>query len=235
MRRENTIRRMKERVERVIDKFDDYVEQFNKRNLFTGPSNYFHNKTLDILRKYDQPHKALHYDKFYDCLYATLTAWGLHRMGPGFVKLAELEEIKRSFKNQKDQIRNLQDVKITNLKDSDLDFVTSSLWKVLDNLKVGVGKTKIVANSKALHHILPDLMSPIDREYVLRFFYNHTSLNRGDKVTFEEIYPYFHKIATVCKGKIVRHIGIGMNTSQTKVIDNAIVGFVLKELKIKRN
>lgn len=238
MRREDTITRMKERVERAIkrfDNFDNYVEEFNQGNLFTGPSNYFHKKTLDILRKHGQLHEALHDDKFFDYLYATLTAWGLHRMGRGSAKLAELEVLKRSFRNQEKEICDLQSLRITDLNASILGSVTSSLWKILDNLKVDVGKTKIVANSKALHHILPDLMPPIDREYTLRFFYNHTTLNRGDKVTFEEIYPHFHKIATVCKGKIMMHIGIGMNTSQTKVIDNAIVGFVLKELKIKRN
>jgi hypothetical protein len=74
-------------------------------------------------------------------------------------------------------------------------------------------------------------MPPIDREYTLRFFYN--PLNQGDEVAFKEIYPYFHKIASACRDEIVTYIGHGMNTSQTKVIDNAIVGFVLKDLKNK--
>ena len=202
-------------------------------NLFTGPSIYFHNKTLEILRTYDKSSEALLDDLFFDYLYATLTAWGLHRMGPGSAKLAELDTIKESFRKLKDQISKLQCFKITRIQNSDITSVTSDLWEVLANTRVSVSQTKIVANCKALHHIIPDLMPPIDREYTLRFFYNHTTLNQGDEVAFKEIYPYFHKIASACEDKIISHIGVGMNTSQTKVIDNAIVGFVLMELKKK--
>jgi len=233
MRRQDTIRRMQERVESLIDQFDEYIDIFNQRNLFTGPSIYFHNKTLEILWNYDKPSEALLDDLFFDYLYATLTAWGLHRMGPGSTKLAELEEIKASFRRQKEQICNLQSLKITDIQDNSVDSVTLTLWELLDNVTVSASKTKIVANSKALHHILPDLMPPIDREYTLRFFYNHTTLNQGDKVAFKEIYPYFYKIASTCRDNIMSHVGFGMNTSQSKVIDNAIIGFVLKELKNK--
>ena len=235
MRQQDTIRRMQERVGSLIEHFDEYVGVFDQRNLFTGPSVYFHTKTLEILRRHNKPSEALLDDLFFDYLYATLTSWGLHRMGPGFAKLAELGEIKTSFRMQKvrEHISNLECFEITNIQEGNIASITSDLWGILANTRVSVSKTKIVANSKALHHILPELMPPIDREYTLRFFYNHTTLNQGDEVAFKEIYPYFHKIASTCKDKIMSHIGVGMNTSQTKVIDNAIVGFVLKELKKK--
>jgi len=154
-------------------------------------------------------------------------------MGPGFTKLAELEDIKTSFRGQQEQIRALQSLRIADVQRSAVTSIVWALWGILDNLRVSVSQTKIVANSKALHHVLPDLMPPIDREYTLRFFYNHTTLNQGGEVAFKEIYPCFHRIASTCADEIAPHIGIGMNTSQTKVIDNAIVGFVLKELKHK--
>jgi hypothetical protein len=222
---------MQERVKLLIERFNEYVNVFNQRNLFTGPSVYFHNKTLEVLRKYDKPSEALSNDLFFEYLYATLTAWGLHRMGPGYTKLAELNEIKESVRMLKRQISELQCFEITQL--GDVTSVTSSLWDILSDMRVGVSQTKIVANSKALHHVLPNLIPPIDREYTLRFFYNHTTLNQGDEKAFKEIYPCFHKIACACREQIINHIGFGMNTSQTKVIDNAIVGFVLKELKSK--
>jgi len=222
---------MQKRVESLIKHFDEYVEVFNQRNLFTGPSVYFHNKTLEILRRHKKPSDALLDDLFFDYLYATLTSWGLHRMGPGLAKLTELEDVKESFRKMKEQITVLECFEITNIQEGNIASITSDLWEVLANTRVSVSQTKIVANSKALHHILPELMPPIDREYTLRFFYNNTNLNQGDEVAFKEIYPYFHKIASACKDKIMSHIGVGMNTSQTKVIDNAIVGFVLKELK----
>jgi len=224
---------MQERVESLIEHFDEYVVVFDQRNLFTGPSVYFHTKTLELLRRHNKPSEAILDDLFFDYLYATLTSWGLHRMGLVPAKLAELKDIKESFRKLKRQISTLEHLEITNIPEGNIASITSDLWEVLANTRVSVSQTKIVANSKALHHILPELMPPIDREYTLRFFYNHTTLNQGDEVAFNEIYPYFHKIASACKDKIMSHIGVGMNTSQTKVIDNAIVGFVLKELKKK--
>lgn len=235
MRRDRTIKRMQERVEQLIARFDEYVEEFNQRNLFSGPTVYFHNKTLAVLRQYDESFEALDDDRFFDYLYATLTSWGLHRLGPAGAKLTELEEIKKSLKSQKAQIFRLQPLEITSIPLGRVHEVASDLWAILDGMVVSATKTKIVANSKALHHVLPNLMPPIDREYILRFFYNHTNLTRSGGTVFKEIYPLFLKIASACRVSILTHIGSGMNTSQTKVIDNAIIGFVLKEIKAKRS
>ncbi len=126
----------------------------------------------------------------------------------------------------------LQSIEIDNIPSDKIESITQSLWDVIDNLQIGKGETKIVAGSKALHHLLPNLVPPIDSEYTLKFFYDNrgTALNQGDSTAFREIYPHFHKIASTCSNAIGKHIGHGMNTSKTKVIDNAIVGFVLKEL-----
>src|SRR2546421_6016081 len=102
---------------------------------------------------------------------------------------------------------------------------------VISKLRIGTGLTKIVAGSKALHHVLPDLILPIDREYTIRFFFHHKSLSQGDEIAFLEMFPYFHRIAKECRDQIKARTGRGMNTSATKVIDNAIVGFVLTRLK----
>ncbi len=230
MRIQRTIKRMKKRVKALIEQFDEYVDEFNRRNLFTGPSVYFHNKTLQIQQSHNTSCDVLQDDLFFDYLYATLAAWGLHRMGSGVTKLAEIKELKASFRKQKEQIRILQSFEIDNIPDDELDSVTSMLWDVLDNLQVSMSKTKIVAGSKALHHLLSSLIPPIDGEYTLKFFYDSraTALNQGDKIAFKEIYPYFRQIASTCAKKIEKHIGHGMNTSKTKVIDNAIVGFVLR-------
>ena len=232
MRRQDTIERMEKRVKTIIKQFDKFVGIFDQTNRFTGPSVYFHIKTLEIQQRNNTPCDVLQDDLFFDYLYATLTAWGLHRMGPGATKLTEIEELKASFLRQKEQIHALQSFEIDKILDNEVNSVTSKLWDVLDNLRVGVGETKIVAGSKAIHHLLPNLMPPIDGEYTLKFFYNNrgTALNQGDENAFKEIYPCFCQIASACTKKIEEHIGHGMNTSKTKVIDNAIVGFVLQEL-----
>jgi hypothetical protein len=233
--RETTLRRMQERVDRLIADFGRYVEAFDKANPFTGPSWYFHHKTLAILRQHGTACETLRSDEFVESLYATLTAWGLHRMGRRGAKLRELPEIMQTFRAQEEAIRNIQSLSITDMPIADLPAIVSKLWTILRALRVGAGKTKIVANSKALHHLLPDLVPPIDRAYTLRFFYDNTTLSKGDEVAFKEIYPCFHQIALACQKQIRDHLGRGpWNTSQTKVIDNAIVGFVLEHLRERR-
>jgi hypothetical protein len=227
---------MDERVKKLIERFDMYVKIFDQKKPFTGPSVYFHKKTLEVRQQHNTLNDALQDDLFFDYLYATLTAWGLHRMGSKTTRLAEIEDIKASFEKQKEQIQYLQSFEIDNIPASEVNFVTTKLWDVLNNLQIGVGETKIVAGSKALHHLLPNLMPPIDGEYTLTFFYNNrgTALNQGDKTAFKEIYPHFRHVASDCREQILKHVGHGMNTSKTKVVDNAIVGFVIQELLKKR-
>jgi hypothetical protein len=85
-----------------------------------------------------------------------------------------------------------------------------------------------VAGAKALHHVLPGLVPPIDREYTIRFFFHSTTLNHGDERAFKEMYPHFQEISSVSLEEIRSRLGDGMNTSETKVLDNAIVGYVME-------
>ena len=232
--RETTLRRMQERVDRLIADFGRYVEAFDKANPFTGPSWYFHHKTLAVLRQHGTACSALHSDQFLDYLYATLASWGMHRMGPGGAKLADISQIKDSLVHQEASIREVQSLSMCTIPSAHVSHVTSAVWDILDSLRVGTSGTKLVANSKALHHLLPALVPPIDRSYTLRFFYDNTTLSKGDEATFKEIYPHFHRIAVTRREQITSHLGTGMNTSETKVIDNAIVAFVRTHLVERR-
>jgi hypothetical protein len=86
-----------------------------------------------------------------------------------------------------------------------------------------------VANSKALHHLLPDLVPPIDRNYTLNFFLGRPYIRHGrDADYFMTLFPLFRQIAVSCQAAIQARImdpPVRMNTSVTKVIDNAILGF----------
>jgi len=233
-KRRRTSDRMERRVNDLIAGFDQYVQAFNDGNPFTGPSVYFHHKTLAILRQHSTPCSALHSDEFLDYLYATLASWGMHRMGPGGAKLADISQIKDSLVHQEASIREVQSLSMCTIPSAHVSHVTSAVWDILDSLRVGTSGTKLVANSKALHHLLPALVPPIDRAYTLRFFYDNTTLSKGDEATFKEIYPHFHRIAVTRREQITSHLGTGMNTSETKVIDNAIVAFVRTHLVERR-
>ncbi len=235
MSSDKTISRIIERVAKLKDEFTGCLQYFEAANLFTGPSLYFHYKTCTIRKKYPSAVATLNDKYFFESLYATLTAWGMHRMGPGKAKLVDLDDMMKSFIQQSNNIAKIETLVLSELGSNAIIDVTNRLWEIIFQLKVGIGETKIVANSKALHHLLPNLIPPIDREYTLRFFYNHTTLNQGDEKAFKEIYPYLHTIASSKKETIRKKLGHGMNTSETKVIDNAIVGFGRKYIKIREN
>jgi len=229
MRNKSTIKRMEQNVEELISNFDRYVALFNRLNMFGGPSVYFHYKTLAQLGKYAYPVQALKDETYFDYLYATLASWGLHRMGVGYTKLTEIDGIKNSFLKNEKSIEKIQMLSIEELKVEEIDRVADDIWSIIEHLKVGIGATKIVAGSKALHHLLPNLVPPIDGEYTLKFFYGSrgTALNQGDEIVFKEIYPFFFQIASSCKKNIKRGIENGlMATSKTKILDNAIVGYI---------
>lgn len=227
-----TIERMDERITTLIASFTPCLEAFDAARQFTGPSVYFYRKTVALRAKHTSAVSALSDNEFFDGLYATLTAWGMHRMGPSNAKLAELPEIKASFQRQAERIRRIEGEDISSVTEARLPTLIDELWAVMSGLRVGVGETRIVANSKALHLLLPSLMAPIDRQYTIKFFYNHKTLTRGDERTFREIYPYLRRIATSCADVIEQRVATGaaMDTCATKVIDNAIVGYVGRNL-----
>jgi hypothetical protein len=231
MTTQRVLQRMENRVGQLITGFRSYVESFERSRLFTGPSLYFHLRTLERLKQHSAPSVAITDDTFLESVYATLTAWGMHRMGPGGAKLVNFTKFKDGFLAQQSAIRDVESTLLRDIKGDDVATVGQRIWDIVSSLTVGVGQTKIVSGSKALHHVLPDLVPPIDREYTLRFFYGHKALSRGDEESFFEMFPCLHRIAVSCRNEVDSSLGTGMNTSATKIIDNAIVGYVLAKLK----
>ncbi len=107
--------------------------------------------------------------------------------------------------------------------------VAGEIWGLIAKLNIGSPRTTIVSGSKALHHLLPDLVPPIDRAYTLRFFFGPRVLGEAkEEPAFHLMYPQFRQIAVACKGAIDQRLAqpTEWDTSITKVIDNAIVGYV---------
>jgi hypothetical protein len=217
-------------LESFVGDFSRFVSSFDAYRRFGGPSVYFHLKTIEALARHPTAVDALGDDTFFDHLYATLASWGLHRMGPGNAKLGDIDELKASFRDQASNIERLQQLRIDVLDPGEVSGVAEAAWEITASLRVGIGQTLLVANSKALHHLLPGLIPPIDRSNTLRFFVGRTYISRGrDADYFRVLYPLFQQIAVRCSGEIHSFIATpleGMNTSVTKVIDNAILSFM---------
>ena len=82
-------------------------------------------------------------------------------MGPAKGKLVDFEDFVGAFRHHMDAIRNLSSYRIDTLDDHEVETVASKIWRVIAELKIGRGEATIVRGSKALHHLLPDLVPPI--------------------------------------------------------------------------
>lgn len=226
------LHRMDTRLAELSSSFVHFVSVFAESEKFSGPSLYFHHRTIDCLRRHDSAAHAIGSDEIFDWLYATLASWGMHRMGKGNTKLLELQVIKESLRSQRNAVAVLQDISILNLPPSALRQVCGDIWRLLSSLTISIADAQIVANSKVLHHLLPRLLPPIDRTYTFNFFYNRNNLSISEADAFTEMYSRFHHVALHNKDAITALVGTGWNTSETKVIDNAIVGYVIEVLHV---
>lgn len=219
--------RMEDRVSELDAGFRRFVDVFGQSERFSGPSWYFHRKTLARGATHASIESLLEDDLFFDALYATLTAWGLHRMGPGNTKLRNLDDIRSSIREQSERLVELRPLRITDIADSDIPRIVDRVWAVLTALRVSIAKAQIVANSKTLHHLLPDLVPPMDREYTFQFFYGRNMLSVDERTAFREMYGRLIRVATHQREAIAALLDHTWNTSAAKVVDNAIVGYMI--------
>ena len=79
-----------------------------------------------------------------------------------------------------------------------------------------------------LHHLLPDLVPPMDREYTRMFFqwYGQQFQNNPDKAFFD---MYIRCLRIARRTNPDQYIGEGWRTSKTKILDNGIVAYCQKK------
>lgn len=226
--------------------------RFRSLNLWGGPSLDFHRMTISCLRQQQQLANfsyvsLLQNEDFLVLLYGTLATWGLHRMG------ARRRMIR--FDVFKEQVRLmvglLDDVARTTLSDCALEQISSRREKILSLFKGPriteiPGRTQqnnnrvpiLVANSKLLHHLHPNLFPPVDREYIVRYFYCRSinvrqvpipnTIDNQAKIFWEILTEYkrFYCLHRKIVNRYLNQDITGMETSITKIIDNIVVGYV---------
>jgi hypothetical protein len=134
---------------------------------FGGPCVHFHQ---ECLRAGEQEFLS---DRHLEMLYATLTAWGMHRMGNSDrtkTKLVEWKAFRDSLRADGEVFERLRHLRLLDLSDMEYADVLRKLEPVYRRLKLSEAGATIVVNSKALFHLLPHLVPPIDRQYTVRFF-----------------------------------------------------------------
>jgi hypothetical protein len=179
----------------------------------------YHVETIRIRRRLGSAKAALADEAFHRSLYRTLQAWGI---GSRASSLRPFPEFVAAFQSKAKAIEDLDGLAIDRA-DLDANAVGATLARLAQSLEIVDNKARIVPGSKALHHLLPELVVPIDREYTQRFFeWANPTLQNFPERCFREAFVAFVEIARAANP--AQYVGDGWYTSRSKVIDNAIVG-----------
>jgi hypothetical protein len=166
-------------------------------------------------------------DLFLEYVYAVLPAWGMHRMGPQAAKVGDFTPITAALREKAPELQQLWPLHITMLSGQAAREAAAIAWDVIAHVKVSTSQTQIVAGSKFLHHLLPDLVPPMDRQYTFTFFTGQKMVP-SDRAAFLDWFPRLAEVGGQCRDQIQAAIDRGgfMATGEAKVIDNAIMGFM---------
>lgn len=220
------------KIKDLIDNFSEYMELFKNGNPFTGPSDYFY--TQKVISKTKQGKYDLVFNtEFIEWIYATLTSWGMHHMGPKGGKMADFESFKQCILHNEEKILQLKSVR---MNDADIEQYLTQIKELYQSLSsIMESNSKLVATTKVMHFLLPHLVSPMDREYTMKFFgksiptiKSSTDLKNIQKEI--EIFEFVFKKMSYISRQVdcSKYLDNKFSTTIPKVIDNAIVSYVMK-------
>lgn len=204
----------------LIERFKMFLDAYDRYCPFKrfGQLEY-HVETIRRLRALGSAQAATNDIAFLESLYRTLQAWGIGSRGsilkpfPSFVD---------SLQAKAAEIRALDGLALEQ-RDLAVTGVAKRLAHLMQTLEIVDNKSRVVPGSKTLHHLLPELVVPVDREYTQRFFgWHNPQFQFSPEACFIEAFHGFVKIARATNP--AQYVGEGWYTSPTKVIDNAVVG-----------
>ena len=101
---------------------------------------------------------------------------------------------------------------------------TARVDRLVSVLNVVDNKARIFAGTKTLHHLLPDLVPPMDRAWTGAFFgWSVLDPQNNQSAILAEAFTAFAEVARATQPS--RLVGPGGRTSATKVLDNALIGY----------
>jgi len=220
------------------------VHHYYERSLrivkgFGGPSIYFH---IQAVKSQEADFLS---DRHVEMIYATLASWGMNKMGDPEItktKMVDFSEFKQSIVKHSETLQHLSTLSMNLCDQERYGKYIDDLKQIYSTLKVSVAEATIVAHSKTLAHILPNLIPPIDRQYTIRFFtqeyrnfftksgkYRPVYLPGGIDAQFVDFKRYCCRIKALydkCDNKLFVIDRETFNTSYPKIMDNLIMAFV---------
>lgn len=220
MRKESTDLMISHRVNELCDDMSRYIDEYNGHPPFNEEQLRYHQQTIEMRDQCGSVGAALEDDDFLRNLWNTLRSWGCNSRGARLQPLLEFRWRLRDCKSRIAQLEGL-DVKASNLQ---ADRIAQELHDIIYEVRLSQTESQVVTGSKALHHILPSLVPPIDRNYTRRFFHFWMQQFQYDPDIFAYIWTRFAEIAErTSPGRFVGKAPWA--TSESKVLDNAVIGY----------
>jgi len=227
-----------ENINDLIENKSNFV-RFSQgiEEMFNGPSAYFYLQSIKTIKENNYK-ELFSNDHFIEYLYATLACWGMHRMDRK-TRMTEFKTFKDSILKNKELFIELSKEK---LREVDIEKIREKILKIFRtlNLMSRENAPKLVANSKMIHFLLPNLAPPMDKGNVIYFFYGKDRINKKGKTVkstptiknegevFVNILREFQKIANKLDLS-EKDLKNKWDTSIPKLIDNAIIGYNLNK------
>lgn len=215
------------RVEDLTQHFPDYLRCFEQHYRMRGFSGFAaHAWTISRAMSIRDPFIAVNDPAYIEGLRDTILSW----YGVRQSLIVGLQDFHKAL----GAIFNLHLLNVQHLGGSALpcdDNVRNSLWHVISNLALTTKMPRLVSGSKTLHHLFWRLVPPIDRTFTGRFLFGSNGLintqfdPRHEETTFHLAFRVFSLIAY--QVRLADFVGTHhWHTSSTKVLDNAIVGYL---------
>ena len=226
---------VEQRLDRLEHAFPEYLRAFNTKPPFRDFQLQDHRQTLELLSSFTSASDAARDGGFADSLADTLKSWGVgaERHNGALVPPPEFREQLKSISLD---VAGLEHLRIDDPA-MDEERAARLVWLIIKDLDIVRCKgrpveRKVVSGTKTLHHLLPNLVFPIDNEYTGTFF-EWTDFGHHPEEHFGSV---FRQVAAIARAVSPQsYVGEGWNSSISKVLDNAIVGFCLSEGLMSRN
>ena len=189
-----------------------------------------HRETVTLRRQFSSVKDAIQsYDFIVRHVGHTLIAWGMDGQAAELVPPAVFHS---RIKECGSRLSSWESYTISDLVRKKLALALLDTFKEL-----GLSETnsQVVTASKVMHHLLPNLVPPIDRAYTTRFFMPPHLRTLRDPNIPERFTEIAQGLGWIAKSIEEQH-GKGYltslvdrteyATSESKIIDNAIVGYV---------
>jgi hypothetical protein len=212
-------RRIEGRIASLIEGFEGYVAAYDADVPFRRDGQYeLHRATIERRRMFPTVGATLADDEFVRLLHDTLQSWGIGRRAS---VLLPIERFSDALRTHRDAIAQLDWLALEGLTDN-VSVVGDQVWRCIEEIRIVENVARIVPGTKLLHHLLPDLVPPMDRMWTGRFF-EWGPFDLQNRQSFLAAWRDLAHIARTCQPS--RLVGPGWRTSATKVLDNAIVAF----------